>query len=957
MKIKTFLLLPAVTALYFFLCSPFEVNAAENLVAKAYVQSGKELFEAKDYDSAIVEFNKALLADPDYEEALIYMRLLGFGGKEREERILRREKSQSANKNADNKEVGIKENKTISSKSTSVKKSKAKTQALPREEKGSELNVEQIQAQSTDEEKAALQALHAKAALDETMAIKELHASKNTKQVSKKQNVQKSSSENLSSVVTPVKRNQSSPDAKVARSANNSSEKSTQDMQSAVFEDTVSPVAENQEDYKKAKSPSVKAKSKSSKASSKKPTLESTKEKILLAQLQENVEQEQDFINQKLTAQMDQEIQQVHTTYKAKRLSPKAKVVMRDIDGDGISEKISSAENKAIDKIKVQFEKDKKVAFKKVDQKAIVKKEKIVKQLQNKEKIKANDTQDKPRTKTSHRAGDIVSQAEVNINDIPSTYEINNSVKEESYSFNDTKEDPTVVKESSVVKNNIKPKSIANKKVKKVQTQKPAAKTAKARIVEPKQTAQKTEEFVSSSLRAGDVMDSDDVEEMAVPSLYQQNDEKINDAEFNAGLNKTPLLKNNTEKSSVGVNQTAVNLNQEEVEIKAKINQDLVEDEKNLRREFAQEKAAKINNAKRTFPTVGEKVEGNEIVAQEQPALSSGTQSQHIDEMVDAKNEMLKEKLAAVLEMSQKDQKIIQELEKNTTEQTRKIEILENNLLEAKQMPLSAQAELKEKEKKLVELKEQVLAIESDMKSKEFNFNNKQLEYEKKLQVIEMEFGNYKTQKAKTQEDLNDQLRILKEALSKKIAELKDVQDKLLFAENKLEKTQKANESLTKQYDEIKKTLSDLEGRLGALRSDLQTDQALVVPVDPASLPAPKNQQEVVYQQWILRHDKLVTKLKEKLLQAKEQMNYLGRYDIKLSDQKMAALKEQLAAVKKQLNGQEGSANQKFDDYAAKEQRLKDVQERLEMVEKILGEKDEQIQDLEKQLNGVLSSF
>ena len=305
-------------------------------------------------------------------------------------------------------------------------------------------------------------------------------------------------------------------------------------------------------------------------------------------------------------------------------------------------------------------------------------------------------------------------------------------------------------------------------------------------------------------------------------------------------------------------------------------------------------------------------------------------------------------------------------METTVAQKEEKVEVLESDLHQTK-VNLDAKVELiKEKEASLKVLNQKIAAMETDVNSKQYDFKDKQMEYEKKLQAIQEEFGNYKSQRANTEEELREQLKILKLALEKKIAELNAAQEKLIFTENKLKNSEEKHAQTVKQFDEVKKTMTDLEERLGGLMNAatvVDTDRAPLVTVDPQNLPAPQNQNEAAYQQWIKRQDLLVRKLKDKLLWAREQMEFLGRYDIKLSDQKMAALKEQLVAVKKQLSvkppsGSQGSlSGRSEEDFALMEGRLKDSQERLDMVAKILHEKDDQVKELEKQLNQVLSAF
>lgn len=395
---------------------------------------------------------------------------------------------------------------------------------------------------------------------------------------------------------------------------------------------------------------------------------------------------------------------------------------------------------------------------------------------------------------------------------------------------------------------------------------------------------------------------------------------------------------------------------------------DVARKEKDLEMKYAKKKAIRMSQAEKKSKPQTQEPKASLADSDDNQSAALAQQSEEFPadqkiavtnpKSVQAQNVVLKKKFTQIVEMSQKDQELIKSLEKDLEQKDQKVEALESDLHETKTTLDSKVEMIKQKEEKLKDLSQRIAAMETDVNSKQYDFKDKQMEYEKKLQAIQEEFGHYKAEKTNSEEELRAQLKVLKEALEKKIAEFNAAQEKLIFTENKLKNSEEKYAQTTKQYDDVKKTLSDLEDRLAGLMAQPATvvDQAPLVAVDPKNLPPPQNQNEVVYQQWIQRQDQLVTKLKNKLLWAREQMEFLGRYDIKLSDQKMAALKEQLVEVKKQLSTKVPSGRTD-EDFAVMDARLKDSQERLEMVEKILREKDDQVRELEKQLNQVLSSF
>ncbi|MCB9757550.1 MAG: hypothetical protein H6753_03890, partial [Candidatus Omnitrophica bacterium] len=518
-------------------------------------------------------------------------------------------------------------------------------------------------------------------------------------------------------------------------------------------------------------------------------------------------------IRREFAADKAKNIQQVHAKYQAKGIGKNQKVILRDVDGDGVKERISIAENKAIDRVQAKSDKAQQAAIRTLKKKAARKEKSALKKL-HAEMAKAK------KRGHSQKSGDVIKRKDQDVLVMP----LDNAAQKEA--------------------------DIA---------------------------ARFADKEADRVLKAAG---------KAAPRKLETSDMPLNSVD-------------------------------------ADVDHIVSEDQQDL---MDQQTAA------------------NSQIPEKAKAIQK-------------ENLVLKNKLVKVVEMAQQDQDTIKDLEKNAQEQNSKVEALENDLVDTRKTLAVKKEALQKQGEKLKELQLRISTMELDLHSKQYDFKDKQLEYEKKLQAIEKEFGNYKSEKAKTEEDLKEQLKILKEALTRKIAELNEAQERLIFVEDKLAKSEAAHAATIKEYEGVKKTLMDLEGRLSDIPTEMATDQTPLLEIDPQNLPEPKNQNEVAYQQWIQRQDKLVRALKEKLLWARDQMDYLGRYDIKISDQKMAALKEQLVVIKRQLTVQEDSTSKKAADYTMMEERLKDAQQRLDMVEKILREKDEQVKELEKQLNGVLSAF
>jgi len=884
-------------------------NAKSNLAAHFYVGEGKKEFKAKNYDIAIIDFQKALLADPDNEEALMYIKILGASSKGpqgREQDPIAKDKK-ADHKKKETKKDGKSHSKKESPKDTQKKIAKKSSPAVAvkseTKSKAKSINAESeksyvssdddedqvlndIEEQIAKEEATALKAVRDQAALDQEVLLKKTNKTKTpakkptakTVKSTKKKPAAKTSKSATDEVtecppcpegekksVKPEVSDALKSKKVIAEEA--ATEKiDTQKNLEAIDQSAVETESELEPEpvsepilEKPVAKPVAKSKSSSTVGSLPKSTAmqpsslmattasPQSREAAVVTGIKKEAAAKKAELREKIDEQTAKKIEIVHAKFEGTPIGKKEKTIFRDVDNDGVPEAVSVAENKALEKVEVQANKEQQAGYKKIDKEAAQDEKIAIKKLRAK------------------------------------------------------------------IKNEEKLKG-------------------RGRSVESE----------SNHVKAGDIVVSE--EDVVIPDVSSEDSD-----------NNMSMLDD-------------ADLSPKEAAVLVDMKSDLAQKEKDIEMKYAKKKAMRMSEAdKKARPQVQET---KAALMQDDERLATNAKEMSTEKPLDrnipaanpksvqAQNVVLKKKFSQVVEMAQKDQELIKDLESNVAEKDQKVEALQGDLHETKTNLDSKVVLIKAKEEKLKGLSDKIAAMESDLNSKQYDFKDKQIEYEKKLQAIQEEFGNYKSERANTEEQLKEQLNILKLALEKKIAELNAAQEKLIFTENKLKSSEEKYVQTTKQYDDVKKTMADLEDRLGRLSAEPlpALDQAPLVAVDPQNLPVPQNQNEVAYQQWIKRQDFLVTKLKDKLLWAREQMEFLGRYDIKLSDQRMAALKEQLVAVKKQLSAQVPTGRTD-EDFALMEGRFKDSQERLDMVEKILLEKDDQVKELEKQLNQVLSAF
>ncbi len=981
MNKKVFFLFVAFSLVVLF--STTHLYAAPDLVVGHYLQEGKKLFEKKDYDLAAVEFNKVLLADPDNEEALMYLRLLGFGGESQEVIAANRERGPSVHQS--DKSFNEKQVCPIclakSKKSSQQSSDKKKKTFIKRNKKGS----------------------------GKSSLVDNEQQSKLCLKCQKKQAHQKKSKTTIASRTKPGVRVKSAQAGAI-----NAVDKIGEELRDQDIDDSVQELIAQEKAAYLAQEQSTLKTQPASKSSSQEPVKQSAAVVKVAAKAksvqvagktvvdeveEEDIDQDiddsvQELIAQEKAAYLAQEQATLKTqpasksssqepgkqsaavvkvAAKAKSVQVAGKTVVDEVEEEDIDQDIDDSVQELIAQ--------EKAAYLAQEQSTLKTQPASKSSSQEPGKQSAAVVKVAAKAKSAQIAGKIVvdeDEVEVEDEDVEQTSDqpvAVSAVTEDSAILTEYEQELALKKKISAE---------AQKAEMKIRREFAADKAKKIEQVHAKYQAKglgKNQKVIFRDVDGDGAKEQISIAENRVIDRIQAKSDKAQQAAIRklkkkAARKEKVLLKKLRAKMATakkrGHSQKSGDvIKRKDQSVKVIPLDNLDQKEQDIAARFADKEASGVSKASNAEP--------RKLETSDMPLNSGDADVHHIGsddpqdlidpqrianaqvpekaKAIEKENVVLKKKLVQVVEMAQQDQDMIKDLEKNAQEQNNKVETLENDLVDTRKTLAVKKEALQKQGEKLKDLQLRISTMELDLHSKQFDFKDKQLEYEKKLQAIEKEFGNYKSEKAKTEEDLKEQLKILKEALTRKIAELNEAQERLIFVEDKLAKSEAAHAATIKEYEGVKKTLMDLEGRLSDMPTEMATDQMPLVEIDPQNLPEPKNQNEAAYQQWIQRQDKLVRALKEKLLWARDQMDYLGRYDIKISDQKMAALKEQLVVIKRQLTVQEDSTSKKTTDYTMMEARLKDAQQRLDMVEKILREKDEQVQELEKQLNGVLSAF
>ena len=316
---------------------------------------------------------------------------------------------------------------------------------------------------------------------------------------------------------------------------------------------------------------------------------------------------------------------------------------------------------------------------------------------------------------------------------------------------------------------------------------------------------------------------------------------------------------------------------------------------------------------------------------------------------------------------------------------------------------------VEEKENQIEALKHKIETADENIISLESQWKENRVEYEQEIQKLERQISQYKAGLTKSDDRKMQHIRKLEEILRKERLELGITRDKMLFNEYKLMDREKQLKKKNEKINLLKRALSNMEGELTSWKKRMRQIQAsgendrvieqqnqmiaelknkllmaredidfletdvlkgfeervkkLRDQLGQASVRLRKTEAALREKQkgeseekdkLIEEQKQTIAKLKEQLNLTKEEVGFLETDVLKGFKAKMETLKKQFEQTKAKLKEREIAYKEKSEDYALLEERLKDTQQRLALVEKIMQEKDGQVADLEDQLDEIL---
>ncbi len=630
-----------------FLSFPGAGSARESLIANHYVQEGKKLFEKKDYDLAIVEFHKALLADPQHEEALMYLRMLGFGGGDKRDIVKTREQKQDL---------------PALDKNTEPQKNVSKSTSKKVVEPPKDLSTPAVENQVIDEQKSSAQALQAQSP---QKAKKSCRVKKEaSKKKVKKRKVKKSpmSACELKAKTSPAKEVSKTEKPQIAKEAEKEAE--------SVSPVAVEPQNTPQKFSKKPMSPVAQ-----------KPleSLASGEEKTGLPKLiDKETPDERARIHQEFSREKLDKMRKAHAKYSRKPMGKNQKAVFKDVNGDGVKERISLAEKKELEKIEAQIDKKEKAALKNLEKKSAQKEKPAFKN------IPAHKASGRKAGFFEYKAGDVVSSSDAGQSEDLAEIKKDNLAR-----------DGNAKRKKSLPEN---PENVVKQDALKTQPidlpvdgddQAPAPQKNMKTVVS-KKDVQSERDLAKPQV----AVNQDELApggDLAKPQVAVNQDERLSDTDT------SDVVKNNSDEVLVEEPNSAVK--ETVVDQGALLDkQDLAQKEKEIYKKAQAKKAAVILEAQKVslekaakpaeMPDVVDKDGQSFSSSAKQQDFSTAAFSQAVEQKVKPvakENTVLKKKLGEVIEIAQQDQKTIQELEENAKAQSDKVEVLENDLVETKQ--------------------------------------------------------------------------------------------------------------------------------------------------------------------------------------------------------------------------------------------------------------------------------
>lgn len=297
--------------------------------------------------------------------------------------------------------------------------------------------------------------------------------------------------------------------------------------------------------------------------------------------------------------------------------------------------------------------------------------------------------------------------------------------------------------------------------------------------------------------------------------------------------------------------------------------------------------------------------------------------------------------IAAVRFKEQKED--LTRLQETAEQKTQELVRLNTDLFESKQQWLSDRETLGETSQELASVKKE---MDDRQKASEARLHEMKMQYEQDVMALQKRRDELEHEMFQLTDDRDQKVRRFDDALRKKSAELTLEQGRLAVAGQQLARRES---QLLKAQEEIRMLYAqraDLAGEAAALRDhidQLKREQAF------RRVSAPSDDKKVGLIAHVKKQDTQIMELKIRLAALLDEMDAAGKVK-ETSAETTAALQEQIRSLRSEIADKERELVFSKEQARSLEGRVSDYQERLEIVEGMIKDKEDRILFLEQEL-------
>jgi chromosome segregation ATPase len=284
------------------------------------------------------------------------------------------------------------------------------------------------------------------------------------------------------------------------------------------------------------------------------------------------------------------------------------------------------------------------------------------------------------------------------------------------------------------------------------------------------------------------------------------------------------------------------------------------------------------------------------------------------------RDKIRKVQLAARLQAEQ-DSAALKKAEKTITNKEQEIARLNTDLFRLKDEMVAKIALLKEKDYLFRGATAKETAMSQDIQAKERSWQAQSGDYEKEIAKLTRLFERYQDHYARSAEEYQSQVQRLQEVIRKNRLQLASLNDRLIFTQYKLASREEKLGDSNRIIGEMKNSLFMLEKEMADFQDkNIGKNKDMKIVIKNLSQDAEK-------EKMLKAKDQVIMDLKMKLAKARQEVTTLGK-----SEERLAALKENLEKIKQELAAYQSQGNKNLDT-ALLEAQIQDIQQKIKIVE------------------------